>query len=299
MTRAEKGKFDESEQILVPAQHSLLLVGRPAKPEGTVLDIRGVVIGGPELPVIAGPCSVEGEEQLLVTARAVKACGGSMLRGGAFKPRSSPYSFQGMKEEGLKLLARAREETGLPVVTEILDTRQLDLICRYADVIQVGSRNMQNFPMLEEVGRCHKPVLLKRGMSATIEEFLLCAEYVMMGGNREVILCERGIRTFETSTRNTLDLNAVPMLKRLTHLPVIVDPSHGTGHWWMVPQLAKAAVAVGADGLIVEVHNSPKDALSDGDQSLRPDKFERMMHDLRAVAVAVGRDMSVLCTVPA
>jgi 3-deoxy-7-phosphoheptulonate synthase len=284
MTRGEKGKFDASEQILVPAQHSLLLVGRPAKPEGTVLDIRGVVIGGTELPVIAGPCSVEGEEQLLLTARAVKAGGGSMLRGGAFKPRSSPYSFQGMKEEGLKLLARAREETGLPIVTEILDTRQLDLICKYADVIQVGSRSMQNYPMLEEVGRCHKPVLLKRGMSATIEEFLLCAEYVMKGGNREVILCERGIRTFETATRNTLDLNAVPMLKRLSHLPVIVDPSHGTGVRSLVTPLAKAAVAVGADGLIVEVHPEPLKAMCDGPQSLDIPEFIALMKKLKSLS---------------
>ncbi len=298
MTREGVGEFDLGEQ-LIPAQHSLRLVGRPARPEGTVLDVSGVRIGGTEITVIAGPCAVEGEEQLLTIAKAVKAAGARMLRGGAFKPRSSPYSFQGMKREGLELLAQARQETGLPLVTEVLDSRQLDLICKYADVLQVGSRSMQNFPMLEEVGKIRKPVLLKRGMSSTIEELLLAAEYVMKGGNTEVILCERGIRTFETSTRNTLDLNAIPMLKRLTHLPVIVDPSHGTGHWWMVSQLSKAAIAVGADGLLVEVHCNPEDALSDGMQSLRPDHFNRMMVELRAVAAAVGMELAAPCPVHA
>ncbi len=298
MSVPEFGEFDAEEQ-LIPAQHSLKLVGRAARPEGSVLDILGVRIGGTEVVVIAGPCAVESEKQLMSTAKAVKAAGARMLRGGAFKPRSSPYSFQGLKQEGLKLLARAREETGLPLVTEVLDSRQIDLICRYADLLQIGSRSMQNFPMLEELGKVGKPVLLKRGMSSTIEELLLAAEYVMKGGNSEIILCERGIRTFEPSTRNTLDLNAIPMLKRLTHLPVIVDPSHGTGHWWMVPQLAKAAIAVGADGLIVEVHCNPEDALSDGAQSLRPDRFAKMMLDLKAVAAAVGMEMSAPTTVHA
>ncbi len=297
--KPEDGEFDMGSQFIIPSQHSLKLVGRSARPEGTVLEICGVRIGGTEVVVIAGPCAVESEEQLMATAKAVKASGAKVLRGGAFKPRSSPYSFQGLKHEALRILARAREETGLPLVTEVLDSRQLDLICKYADILQVGSRSMQNFPMLEEVGKSQKPILLKRGMSATIEEFLLAAEYVMKGGNRQIILCERGIRTFEPSTRNTLDLNAVPMLKRLTHLPVIVDPSHGTGHWWMVPQLAKAAIAVGADGLIIEVHCSPENALSDGAQSLRPDRFDRMMRELRAVAAAVGKEMSAPCTVPA
>jgi 3-deoxy-7-phosphoheptulonate synthase len=228
----------------------------------------------------------------MTTARAVRASGAKVLRGGAFKPRTSPYSFQGLRIEGLKLLARAREETGLAVVTEVMDTRQLDVTCEYADILQIGSRNMQNFPLLEEVGKIRKPVLIKRGMSCTIEELLLAAEYVMKGGNSRVILCERGIRTFETSTRFTMDLNAVPMLQRISHLPVIVDPSHGTGHWWMVPQLAKAAIAVGANGLLVEVHNNPQQALSDGAQTLRPDRFEQMMEELRPIAAAVGRELA-------
>jgi 3-deoxy-7-phosphoheptulonate synthase len=268
---------------------SLRLACRKARPEGTVVDVSGVPVGGAEVVVLAGPCAVESEEQLMATARAVKAAGAKVLRGGAYKPRTSPYSFHGLREEGLKLLAQARAETGLPVVTEVMDARHLDTVCRYTDMLQVGSRNMQNFTLLEEVGRVKWPVLLKRGMSATIEEFLQAAEYVMKGGNHEIVLCERGIRTFETSTRNTLDLNAVPMLKRRSHLPVIVDPSHGTGHSWMVPPLAKAAVAVGADGLLVEVHCKPHEALSDGEQSLTPDRFELMMHELKAVAVAVGR----------
>jgi 3-deoxy-7-phosphoheptulonate synthase len=278
---------------LIQAQSSLRLVGRSAKPHGTILDVNGIKIGGRELVVMAGPCAVESEAQLLSIAHAVKASGARILRGGAFKPRSSPYTFQGLKAEGLKLLALARQETGLAVVTEVLDTRHLDLVCQYADIIQVGSRSMQNFAILEEVGKCGKPVMLKRGMSSTIEEFLLAAEYIMKGGNEQVLLCERGIRTFETTTRNTMDLNAVPLLKRLTHLPVIVDPSHGTGRWWMVPYLAKAALAVGADGLIVEVHCNPAEALSDGPQSLTPDHFDEMMQQLRAVAQAVGAEIAL------
>jgi len=272
----------------------LKLVSRQAHPDRTIVRINGILVGGPEIVVMAGPCAVENEEQLMATARAVKAGGGKILRGGAYKPRTSPYSFQGLKEEGLKLLAQAREETGLPVVTEVMDARHLDLVSRYADILQVGSRNMQNFTLLEEVGNCRMPVVLKRGMSATIEELLQAAEYIMKGGNHRIILCERGIRTFETSTRNTLDLNAVPMLKKPTHLPVIVDPSHGTGHAWMVPALAAAAVAVGADGLLVEVHYKPQEALSDGIQSLAPDKFELMMNALKAVAAAVGRRLMLL-----
>jgi 3-deoxy-7-phosphoheptulonate synthase len=269
--------------------HSLRLACRNAKPEGTVVELPGVAIGGNEIVVMAGPCAVESEEQLMATARAVKAAGAKVLRGGAYKPRTSPYSFLGLREDGLRLLAQARAQTGLPVVTEVMDARHLDTVCRYADMLQVGSRNMQNFTLLEEVGRVDTPVLLKRGMSATIEEFLQAAEYILKGGNDRIILCERGIRTFETSTRNTLDLNAVPMLKRRSHLPVIVDPSHGTGHSWMVPSLASAAVAVGADGLLIEVHQKPEEALSDGEQSLRPDHFELMMRQLKALAVAVGR----------
>jgi 3-deoxy-7-phosphoheptulonate synthase len=225
----------------------------------------------------------------LATARAVQASGATILRGGAFKPRTSPYSFQGLQDEGLELLKWVSGETGLPIVTEVMDTRKVEQVCAYSDMLQVGSRNMHSYPLLEEVGRTDKPVLLKRGMSATIDEFLFAAEYVLKAGNEQVVLCERGIRTFEQSTRNTLDLNAVPMLKRLTHLPVIVDPSHGTGHWWMVPWMSRGAVAVGADGLLVEVHPAPDQALSDGAQSLNPERFDTMMREVEAVAQAVGR----------
>ena len=242
---------------------------------------------------MAGPCAVEGQDQLLTTARAVQDHGGNILWGGAFKPRSSPYSFQGLEEEGLKLLKKAHQETGLPVITEVMDTRAVEMVCNYADILQIGSRNMQNFPLLKEVGQCRKPVMLKRGMNATIDEYLLATEYILAGGNPNVILCERGIRSFETAYRNTMDLNAVPMLKKLSHLPVIVDPSHGTGHAWMVPDLAKAAVAVGADGLLVEVHNNPDNALCDGPQSLSIDQFKLMMEDLRSLSKALGRGLYV------
>jgi 3-deoxy-7-phosphoheptulonate synthase len=265
------------------------LFDRDSKPEGTVVDVRGVAIGGPTIVVMAGPCAVESPEQLLATARAVQASGATILRGGAFKPRTSPYSFQGLQDEGLALLKWVSGETGLPIVTEVMDTRKVEQVCAYSDMLQVGSRNMHSYPLLEEVGRTDKPVLLKRGMSATIDEFLFAAEYVLKAGNEQVVLCERGIRTFEQSTRNTLDLNAVPMLKRLTHLPVIVDPSHGTGHWWMVPWMSRGAVAVGADGLLVEVHPAPDQALSDGAQSLNPERFDTMMREVEAVAQAVGR----------
>jgi 3-deoxy-7-phosphoheptulonate synthase len=260
-------------------------------PGTSVIDIAGVQIGGTGIAVIAGPCAVESRDQLFKTARSVKSSGARILRGGAFKPRSSPYNFQGMGEEGLKLLREIRLETGLPVVTEVMDTRQVELVLQYADMIQIGSRNMQNYPLLREVGLCRKPVLLKRGMMATIEEFLLAAEYILNQGNEQVVLCERGIRTFETSTRNTLDLSAIPMLKQLTHLPVIADPSHGTGLRWMVPAMSKAAVAAGADGLILEVHYHPEEALCDGYQSLSNDEFDVLMTDLRKVAVAVGREI--------
>jgi 3-deoxy-7-phosphoheptulonate synthase len=266
-------------------------VNRESRPDPTVVNIAGVEVGGAEIVIIAGPCAVESEEQLFSTARAVKRGGARILRGGAFKPRSSPYSFQGMGEEGLKLLRAISQETGMPVVTEIMDTRHVELIGEYADMLQVGSRNMQNFPLLKEVGHSRKPVLLKRGMMATIEEFLLAAEYILSHGNENVILCERGIRTFETSTRNTLDLSAVPMLKRLTHLPVIVDPSHGTGIRWMIPSMAKAAIAAGADGLIMEVHYKPEEALCDGLQSLDLDTFAGLMTDLRKIAIAVDRSI--------
>ena len=268
-------------------------VSRKTKPDNTIVSINDVQVGGSEIIVIAGPCAVESRLQLFETARLVKAGGARILRGGAFKPRSSPYNFQGLGEEGLKLLAMIREETGLPIVTEVMDTRQIELVASYADMIQIGSRNMQNYPLLKEAGMCRTPVLLKRGMMATIEEYLLAAEYILNQGNDQVILCERGIRTFEPSTRNTLDLSAVPMLKRLSHLPVIVDPSHGTGLRWMVPALAKAAVAVGADGLIMEVHYKPEEALCDGYQSLSVDEFARLMSDLNKIARAVGREISV------
>jgi 3-deoxy-7-phosphoheptulonate synthase len=267
----------------------LWLTRRAARPEGTVVTAGGVEIGGQTVVVIAGPCAVESWPQLLDTARAVQAAGARILRGGAFKPRTSPYSFQGLREGGLELLARVRAETGLPVVTEVMDPRHLEAVARVADLLQIGSRNMQNFPLLEEVGRCRLPVLLKRGMGATVAEFLQAAERILLAGNPHVILCERGIRTFEPSTRNTLDLNAVPVLKRHTHLPVIVDPSHGTGHAWMVPSLACAAIAAGADGLLIEVHVRPEAALSDGEQSLTPGVFAELTHELAAVAAAVGR----------
>ena len=266
----------------------LRLVSRTSA-KTTIVRVGGVEIGGPDVVVAAGPCAVESADQLLTTARRVRAAGARLLRGGAFKPRTSPYSFQGLKVEGLSLLALAREVTGLPVVTEVMDARHLDAVLAVADVLQVGSRNMQNYTLLEEVGRIRRPVLLKRGMSATIDEYLHAAEYVMKGGNSQVVLCERGIRTFEPSTRSTLDVGAIPMLKRHTHLPVIVDPSHGSGHAWMVPALARAAIAAGADGLLVEVHPDPEHALSDGLQSLTPDAFAALMHELAGVARAVGR----------
>jgi 3-deoxy-7-phosphoheptulonate synthase len=266
-------------------------VDRPNRPEGTLVTVRDVLVGGPDVVLMAGPCSVESRDQLLATARGVAAAGADILRGGAFKPRTSPYSFRGLKEDGLALLAEARAATGLPVVTEVLDPRQVELVGGTADMLQVGSRNMQNFALLEEVGHADLPVLLKRGMASTIDELLYAAEYIVAAGNPRVVLCERGIRSFEPATRNTLDLNAVPLLKRMTHLPVIVDPSHGTGHAWLVPDLARAAVAVGADGLLIEVHNDPAVALSDGGQSLTIPDFQRLVPTLRAVATAIGRSI--------
>jgi 3-deoxy-7-phosphoheptulonate synthase len=240
---------------------------------------------------MAGPCSVESREQLLAVAEKAKSAGATILRGGAYKPRTSPYSFQGLEEEGLKLLAEARKQTGLPIVTEVLEPEKVEVVAEHADILQIGARNIQNFSLLKRVAECGKPVLLKRGMATTVQEFLLSAEYVLAGGNPHVILCERGIRTFETATRFTLDLNAVPVMKKLSHLPVVVDPSHGTGHWEYVEPMAKAAVACGADGLIIEVHPRPAEALSDGPQSLKPDTFERLMTALRPVARAVDRDL--------
>jgi len=266
-------------------------VNRKSKPDVTIVNVGGIKVGSSEIVIIAGPCAVENHEQLIETAKIVKKAGAVLLRGGAFKPRSSPYNFQGLGEEGIKMLREAGRETGLPIVTEVMDTRMVKFVAEYADMLQIGSRNMQNYPLLKEVGMLRKPVLLKRGMMATIEEYLLAAEYILNQGNEQVVLCERGIRTFETTTRNTLDLSAVPMLKHLTHLPVIVDPSHGTGHRWMVPPMAKAAVAAGADGLIMEVHYKPEEALCDGYQSLSPDEFTKLMADLKKVGHAIGRDI--------
>jgi len=267
------------------------LASREFQKENTEISVRGVLIGGKRIPVMAGPCAVENRTVLTNIAEKVKAGGASFLRGGAYKPRTSPYSFQGLGEEGLKYLAEAREKTGLPIITEIMDPRDLDVIVRYSDIIQIGARNMQNFRLLLEVGSAQKPVLLKRGLSSTIKEWLMSAEYIMSRGNHQVMLCERGIRTFETATRNTLDLSAVPVLKQLTHLPVVVDPSHGVGKRDLVAPLTKAAVAAGADALIIEVHTNPEEAMSDGDQSLKPDQFEKLMQELKPIALAVGREI--------
>ena len=267
------------------------LASRDFKTQNTIIKVKGKVIGGKKIPVIAGPCAVENRAIMINIAEKVKAAGASFIRGGAYKPRTSPYSFQGLGEEGLKHLAEASRRTRLPVVTEIMDPRDLETILKYTDIIQIGARNMQNFRLLLEVGMCNKPVLLKRGLSATIKEWLMAAEYIMSKGNQEVILCERGIRTFETATRNTLDLSAVPVLKQKTHLPVIVDPSHGVGKWDLVAPMAKAAVAVGADGLLIEVHTNPENAMSDGEQSLKPDAFKKLMAELKLIARAVGREI--------
>jgi len=270
------------------------LVSRSSRPEGTIVDVNGILIGGKEIVIMAGPCAVESEEQLAETARIVRAGGASLLRGGAFKPRTSPYSFQGLGKEGLEMLERARKKTGMSVVSEVMDTRQVETVARYADMLQIGSRNMQNFPLLKEAGRTSRPILLKRGMMATIDEYLNAAEYLLSQGNTQVVLCERGIRTFESSTRYTLDLNAIPVLKQRTHLPVIVDPSHGTGVRSLVPTMAKASIAAGADGLLMEVHVRPEEALCDGSQSLYPEEFGVMMKDLGKIAEAVGRSIHVL-----
>jgi len=278
-------------ESLVPILQPFKLASREVHPTDTVIEVDGVRIGGLELTIMAGPCSVESEIQLRTVAEGVKAGGAHILRGGAFKPRTSPYAFQGLEEEGLKLLSEARKLTGLPIVTEVLEPDRVELVAEHADILQIGARNIQNFSLLKEVGQCRRPVLLKRGMATTIKEFLLSAEYVLAGGNRDVILCERGIRTFETSTRFTLDLNAVPVIKKLSHLPVVVDPSHGTGHWEYVAPMAKAGIACGADGVIIEVHHQPAEALSDGPQSLKPDKFARLVAELRMLAPAIGRTL--------
>ena len=268
------------------------LVGRDFMPEDTVVKIghESVKIGGGNFAVIAGPCAVESEEQVVSTARAVKKAGAQILRGGAFKPRSSPYSFRGMGEDGLKILAVASKETGLPIITEVMSTADVELVSRYADALQIGARNMQNFSLLDEVGKAKKPVMVKRGLSATYEDWLLAAEYVIAGGNNQVILCERGIRTFETYTRNTLDLNAIPVIHRLSHLPIVGDPSHGTGRWYMVTPLARALVAAGADGLIIEVHPNPDSAKCDGSQSLTPENFSALMTQVTSIRNFIRKD---------
>ena len=276
---------------VIPVSHAYKLVSREVKPEPTVVDVGGVKVGGGELVVVAGPCAVETREQMLTIARAVKEAGAHLLRGGAFKPRTSPYSFQGLGEEGLRILADAREATGLPVVTEAVDLEGVDLVERYADAIQIGARNMQNFSLLRRAGRAKKPVLLKRGLSATLEEFLMSAEYILSEGNYQVILCERGVRTFSDFSRNTLDLAMVPAVKDLSHLPILVDPSHGTGRRDKVAPLSRAAAAVGADGLIIEVHHDPNRALSDGPQSITPDMLDALMDDLRQIAPVIGRTL--------
>ena len=265
------------------------LASREWRPEGSVITVGDTRIGGSRLAVVAGPCSVESRSQLLEIAWAVKEAGATLLRGGAFKPRSSPYTFQGLGVEGLEILAEARDATGLPIVTEVMAPDKVELVAEYADVLQIGARNMQNYPLLQAVGRTRTPVLLKRGMMSTIEELLMSAEYILAGGNYDVMLCERGIRTFETYTRNTTDINAIPALKHLSHLPVIGDPSHSTGKWPLVVPVARAMVAAGADGLIVEVHGDPEHALSDGAQSLKPERFAALVHEARRIAEAVGR----------
>ncbi len=276
-------------ESVFPILQPFKLAGREFKAAPSVVKVGGVEIGGDRLAVMAGPCSVEDEEQIREIAVSVKAAGASLLRGGAFKPRTSPYVFQGLGEEGLRLLAMARAETGLPIVTEVLKPEDVDLIAATADMIQIGARNVQNFALLKRVGEVGKPVLLKRGMSTTVQEFLMAAEYILSEGNYNVVLCERGIRTFETATRFTLDLNAIPVIKKLSHLPVIVDPSHGTGHWEYVAPMAKAAVACGADGLMIEVHSRPETAMSDGVQSLKPARFRQLMQELSPFVQAAGR----------
>ncbi|MDH5479028.1 MAG: 3-deoxy-7-phosphoheptulonate synthase [Nitrospinota bacterium] len=278
-------------ESVMPILKPYKLCSKEVTPEPTIIDVKGVKIGGKEIVVMAGPCSVESEEQLMQTALAVKAAGAKILRGGAYKPRTSPYSFQGMEEAGLKLLRHVSEATGLPIITEVMNPREVNLVYEYSDILQIGARNTQNFSLLKEVGKLRKPILLKRGLATTIEEWLMSAEYIFSEGNHEVILCERGIRTFEKATRNTMDISAAPVLKELTHLPVVMDPSHGVGYWQYVNAMSKASVAAGADGLLIEVHWKPEEAFSDGPQSLKPPKFEALMKELKPVAEAVGRSM--------
>lgn len=288
-TRINRGQIEANEYVekLLIVQHPFKLASRYFHPEDTIIDVDGIKIGGGNIAVIAGPCSVESEEQLMTIAHAVKKSGANMLRGGAFKPRTSPYSFQGMGEEGLKLLRKAKEETGLPIVTEVMDQENFSIVEEYADILQIGARNMQNFSLLKYAGRSNKPILLKRGLCATYEELLMSAEYIMSEGNHQVILCERGIRTFETFTRNTLDISAIPSIRELSHLPIVMDPSHAAGKWAMIEPLSKASIAAGADGLAIEVHNHPELAFSDGAQSLKFEKFERLMRSVDKIKEAL------------
>jgi 3-deoxy-7-phosphoheptulonate synthase len=278
---------------VIPISKPYKLSSREFKPESTLVKVGDVVFGSEEVVVIAGPCAVETETQVVETAKAVKAAGARMLRGGAFKPSTSPYQFRGLGKHGLEILAVAREETGLPFITEVLTPQDVEMVAKYADVLQVGARNMQNFVLLDEVGKIGKPVMLKRGMSATIQEWLLSAEYILSQGNRQLLLCERGIRTFETYTRNTMDVSAIPVIKKLSHLPIIGDPSHGTGRWHLVAPLALASVAAGADGLMIEVHPNPDQALKDGAQSLTFENFEHLMQRIVLVAASVGRSVPI------
>jgi len=289
-TRLQSLESMSGVESVVPILKPHKLASRQVRTEGSTISVnKNVKVGAKEFIVMAGPCSVESEKQIVETAKAVKASGAKVLRGGAFKPRTSPYSFQGLEEEGLKLLALAREETGLPFVTEVMNPREVDLVAKYTDVIQIGARNVQNFSLLKEIGRLKKPTLLKRGMMTTIQEFLMSAEYVMSEGNHQVILCERGIRTFETATRNTLDISCIPVLKNETHLPIIIDPSHATGHWQFINPMSKASAAAGADGLMIEVHMKPEESFSDGAQTLKPSKFDRLMKELRPFVEAAGK----------
>ncbi|MDO8729803.1 MAG: 3-deoxy-7-phosphoheptulonate synthase [Candidatus Omnitrophota bacterium] len=276
---------------VMPILSPYKLVSREFKQTDTVVDVGGVKIGGNRIVVMAGPCAVENFDLLYSIAKAVKKGGAVILRGGAFKPRTSPYSFQGLGEEGLKYLAEVKKRTGLPIATELMDVRDLDIVERYADIIQIGARNIQNFDLLKEVGRSKKPVLLKRGMASTVKDWLLSAEYILQNGNFNVILCERGIRTFETETRFTQDLSCIPIIKSLSHLPIVVDPSHAAGRWGLVPSMAKAAVAAGADGLLIEVHSKPEEALCDGPQAMLPEKFSKLMTELKRIAKAIGREL--------
>ncbi|OUP50566.1 3-deoxy-7-phosphoheptulonate synthase [Lachnoclostridium sp. An181] len=292
-TKIDSKLFEVNECVekIMHVQEPYKLANRAFHPEDSVIDVSGVKVGGDHLALIAGPCSVESEEQVIGIAKAIKAAGANMLRGGAFKPRTSPYAFQGMGLDGLKILCAAREETGLPIVTELMSLEYLEAFDENVDLIQIGARNMQNFDLLKHLGQTKRPILLKRGLNATYEEWIMAAEYIMAAGNENVILCERGVRTFESYTRNTLDLQAIPVIKSLTHLPIVVDPSHAGGKWWLVEPMAKAAVAAGADGLMVEVHNDPENALCDGAQSLKPEKYDMLLNSISKIAPVVGKSL--------